>query len=85
LTVLDVCTTGNLKSTLVYFGYIINSMYKSQSTDLKKSKSGQEFNKVLTNSKISVLNFSDQALVFTKKQKSKDVRYPIVKVPTKDV
>jgi hypothetical protein len=52
---------------------------------LKKSKSGQEFNKVLTNSKISVFNFSHQAPAFAKKQKSKDVRYPIVKVQMKEI
>jgi len=50
---------------------------------LKKSKSGQEFNKVLTNAKISVLHFSAQAPAFAKLQKS--VRYPIVKVHMKEV
>lgn len=29
LTLLDLSTSGNLKSTLSYFAYIINSMYKS--------------------------------------------------------
>ena len=72
LTVLDCGTQGSLGNQIPYLGYILNSMHRKQSKDLKKTQTSVQFNQILSNSKIAVLNFAERTPQFLKDVLTKD-------------
>ena len=55
-------------------------MHKKQSKELKKTQTSIQFNQILTNAKISVLNFSEKPPAFLKEILNKDVLvFPIAR------
>ena len=59
-------------------------MHKQQSKELKKSQTAKEFSQILSNSKISILNFSDKPPSFLKEILANDVLiFPIARTFTK--
>jgi hypothetical protein len=55
-------------------------MHRKQSKELKKTQTSIQFNQILTNAKISVLNFCDKPPAFLKEILNKEVLvFPIAR------